>query len=102
MKRVWIFLKKWWWVFILGIAVVLFFALRINTQDDDGEELDNFVNKVRKNIDKVNDEADIEKAKIKAKADADREELERIKAMDDEKERRKRLAELLTRLDAES
>lgn len=92
------YLKKFWWVVALVAAAVVVVLIAVLT----GGKVRLPLSPFQENIQNADTDAKIAKAQTKAKADADRAEIARIKKIKDGKERRSRIAEMLTRLDAES
>lgn len=89
-------LKKYWWLVLLGLltaGVTLWLIFR--PRKGNTVPAVTFSNKVREKIIDAQTEAKIEKLKIKAKVDEKRRELEVIKKVDDGLERRKILADFL-------
>jgi hypothetical protein len=88
-------IKKYWFILLFVIASIVYALLKICSVGKAPVEL----TPITDAIEEADTEAKVAKAESKAKAQADLEELERIKKIEDGKERRKRLVELLQRLD---
>lgn len=89
-------LKKYWWLLLLGLVtagVTLWLIFR--PRKNNTVPAATFSTKAREKIVEAQTEAKIEKLKIKAKADEKRRELEVIEKVEDGVERRKMLADFL-------
>ena len=89
-------IKKWWWVIVAGIAVVVGFVLRGLFKGGKKPEGPTFADMAKDEAAKLETDIEIKKAKAKAKTDAQLEKLEKIEQMADDKQRRKKLAEFLS------
>lgn len=103
MKVVWKHIK---WVAVavavgLGIAgVFLLRGLFVKERSDGSEEdpLPEVADKLKKRVQQAEEEALVSRVEAKVKAEQDQKELEEVAQIDDGKERRKRLADMLRRL----
>jgi len=92
------FLKTFWWVILLVVAVILFICggfLFKGKVKVDAETKENFVKKVANQVGYAVADVKLERAIIKYKSEAKRSELEEIRAEKDGKKRREKLAEFL-------
>ena len=97
------FLKRFEWVLwlIIGVAAVvgLWLVRTLFTKDPDAPaRLPEVPDKLKKKIEKVEEQALIERVKVKAEADHAREVLEEVAKEDDGKKRREKLAQVLSGL----
>lgn len=90
-------LRKYWYLVLLGLVVVAYFIVKMVSV---GKAVPPDLSPIKDAITGADADAKVAKAETKVKADADREEVERIKKIDDGTERRKRIVEMLERLDA--
>ena len=106
MKKVWRFVRRWWWAFVAGAAVVLALAWKLvspgrgaDVDDGEDEQRPTFAERARNEVERVVLEGEVEKARIKATAEVQNEELDRIeeKAQEDPAEARRQIAAWLTR-----
>lgn len=107
MGAVWRFVRKFWWAFLGGFAFVLGAAITIFTRPCDNERehpgerqrMMTFRQRAAQQVEKVRLEGEIEKARVQARADCQREQLDEIEHIgeNDPAEGRRRLAAWLTR-----
>jgi hypothetical protein len=103
MKTLGRFVRKWWWVLLIGLGalLVVLWKLLANRPDDPDEPLEvpKLLDKARAEVERVHLEAEIEKARVRTTAEARHEELDLIEAAgnDDPARARADLAEWLTR-----
>lgn len=107
MGAVWRFVRKFWWAFLGGFAFALGTAITVLTRPSDNEReqsgerqrMMTFRQRAAQQVEKVRLEGDIEKARVQARADCRREELDEIQSIgkNDPAEGRRRLAAWLTR-----
>lgn len=101
MTKVKRFARRWWWAFLLAAAVVGFVLWKIlGPRPADPElavEPPKFLEMARKEVERVHLEGEVEKAKVRATADSQREAIADIEetAKDDPAEARKELAAFL-------
>lgn len=84
MKQVVRFLRKWWWLFLLGAAIAAFVAWRVLRPTDNPTvppPEPKFLDKAREEISRIELEGEVEKARVTAQADAQNSELDRIEEM---------------------
>lgn len=99
----WRFIRKWWWLFLVGIGLIFVVAWRLlkptNMQEDEMPEVPQFLEMAREKVEKVHLEGEVQKAKVRATAEAQVEEIKRIeeKGKEDPVQARKDLANLLAR-----
>lgn len=82
MKKIERFIRRYWWVIILGAGIVFSIVWKIfgprGTPVDDSVSAPTFVEKARDKIERVHLEGEVEKAKIRATADAEKKVIEAI------------------------
>ena len=83
MKVVWRWLRTWWWTILIGVLVVGGLAVAIlmprGKNEDDGVELPpKFLDKARDQVERIHLEGEVEKARVRATAEAQSAELDRI------------------------
>jgi hypothetical protein len=108
MRKVWRFIKRWWWAFLAVIAAILGVVAAIlvgGSKRSEGREpkpgetpKQTFRERAQEEVERVRLEGEIERARITATADAKREELDDIEAVGetDPAEARRQLASWLT------
>ena len=101
MSKVWRFIRRWWWTFIVGAAIVAFVVWRIvRNPPEEGEEdvPPQFLEAAKDQIERVQLEGEVEKARVRATADAQRAEIDRIEEMgqEDPREARRQMASWLS------
>ena len=100
---VWRFIRKWWWTFLVGAGVVGGVLLAVFLGSKNEPEPDTptptYADKARQEIERIHLEAEVEKARVRAQADAQRTELDRIEAhgQEDPRAAREALSSWLTR-----
>ena len=104
MLKVWRFVKRWWWAFLLGLATILgAVAAIILRPKPDIEQSPGYVpkqtfrDKAREQVERVRLEGEIEKARVKTRAEIENDELDEIEQIgeNDPAEGRRRLASWL-------
>lgn len=87
MKAVTRFVRKWWWLILLGVAVVFAIVWQVLKGKSGTAPIDDlvvpkktFVEKARDEVEKVHLEAEVEKAKVRAEAKS---QMEQIKAIEE-------------------
>jgi len=104
MKKVWRFVRRWWWAFLVAVAAVagavataLLRPKRPTNSDPLTPPQPTFREVAEKQVERVRLEGEVEKARITATADAQRERIQEIEAkgQDDPKAARAELAEWL-------
>lgn len=104
MKKVWRFIRRWWWAFLAGAAAVLGVVATIllrpkrDTNPDPLEPKQPTFREVADNqVERIRLEGEVEKARVTARADAQRERIQEIEAkgQEDPKAARAELAEWL-------
>ncbi len=95
MKKIKLWLTKYWWVILAGVGAVLGFILRGLFRIKPKPDTPTFTEKAKDEADKLDLEIKVEKAKVKAKTDIQKAELNNIIKIEDKKQKRKRLAEFL-------
>jgi hypothetical protein len=80
MKMVWRFIRKWWWVFLVAAVTVVFTTWRVlrPTSNPTAPVPPPNLDKAREEVERIHLEAEVEKARVRAQADAQRAELDRI------------------------
>jgi len=108
MRKVWRFIKRWWWAFLAVLAAVLGVVAAIlvggsrrseNREPKPGElPKRTFRERAQEEVERVRLEGEIERARITATADAKREELDDIEQIGkaDPAEARRQLASWLS------
>jgi len=105
MLKVWRWLKKWWWTIVVGAATVagfLFWLLLPKPKRDSSPgqppPQKTFKERAQEQVERVRLEGEIEKARVKATADAQNQQLDDIEVVgrDDPAEARRQLASWLT------
>lgn len=91
-------LKKWWWLLVAGVAVVVGFIVRGMFKGGKKPEGPTFADMAKDEAAKLETDIEIKKAKAKAETDAQLEKLEKIEQIGDEERRRQKLAEFLADL----
>lgn len=96
MKKVGQWVRKYWWTLVAGVAMVLGVVLggMFGGKKKD-EDVPSFADMAKEEIAAVQEEIDVEKAKVKAETEEKLAELDRIERMKDDEERRKQLASFL-------
>lgn len=103
MKKARRFVKRWWWTFLLGAGVVTFVLWRlVRKPGGDGKEAELppvFLEVARDEVARAQLEAEVEKARVTATADADRAEIDRIETLSENEPRegRRQMADWLSR-----
>lgn len=103
MKKALRVLKRWWWVAAGAIAAALFVLWQILKPKGSGSEpapgLPRFAERAKAEAERVRLEGEVEKAKIRATGDAQRQEIESIeeKAKEDPVQARQDMAEWLAK-----
>ena len=101
MRAVWRFIKRWWWTFLLGAAavggVVLLILLpkKDETTPMPGEPpRRTFKDRAKVEVERVRLEGEVEKARTKATADVQREQIDQIEEVgkEDPEEGRRQMA----------
>ena len=100
--KAWRFIRKWWWTVLLGAGIVAFTLWRIvRNPPKKGEvaEPPLFLEAAKDQVARVQLEAEVEKARVTATADAHRAEIDRIEELGQDEPRvaRRQMAEWLTR-----
>jgi hypothetical protein len=103
MKKVERFIRKWWWVLLLGLGVVLTILWKLlgprgEPPPDDSVIPPTFVDRARDQVERVHLEGDVEKARVRATSDVQRKAIDSIeeKGKDDPKGARKDIAAFLS------
>lgn len=103
MKKVWSFVKKWWWALLGGLLGLIVIVLRgMNAkkrveEDGDARSSSESLLEIAKNeAHKAETEILVEKAKKKANTEAEKKVLENIQNEPDLKIRRRRMAQWAT------
>lgn len=104
MIKVWRWLKRWWWTFVVGAAAVggfvLWLLLPKPKRDSSPGQVPTktFKERAQEQVERVRLEGEIEKARVTAKADAQNEQLDNIEVVgqEDPAEARRQLASWLT------
>ena len=84
MKKVQRFIRRWWWAFLLAagfIASILWKLLGPKDGSDPADGLPKpptFLDRARDEVERVHLEAEVEKAKVRAQADAQKEVIAKI------------------------
>lgn len=104
MKQVSRFIRRWWWAFVAvaaGVFVLVWrlMAVRKTSPDPVPVQVPTIADRARQEVDRVVLEGEVEKAKVTAQADAQREELSRIEEVGktNPREARRQLSDWLTR-----
>lgn len=87
MKAAGRFIRKWWWTFLIGALVVGFFAWRILRPTSNptlAPPPPKLLDKAREEVERIHLEGEIEKVRVRATADAQRAELDRIEEQGEE------------------
>jgi hypothetical protein len=104
MKKVWRFIKKWWWLFLMGIASIagavaaILLRPKRNIEPSPGYiPPKTFKEQAQEQVERVRLEGEIEKARVSERADVHREELDEIEEIgkNDPAEGRRQLARWL-------
>lgn len=90
-------LKKYWYLVLLGVVIAAYFVVKVMSV---GKVKPPDLSPIKDAITTADTDAKVAKAESKVTADTERAEVERIKKIDDGAERRKRIVEMLERLDA--
>lgn len=102
MAAVWRWLRKWWWVLVAAagaLGAVLFTIFASNDDPAPPRPKSNLRERAQKEVERIRLEGEVEKARVRATADAHRAELERIEDLGDEDpvEARRQLSDWLNR-----
>jgi len=104
MRKVWRFIRRWWWAFLFALATVLWVIITIilrggrkTNPDPTIPPKPTFREIADNQIERIKLEGDVEKARVVARADAQRERIDEIEAKgkEDPKAARAELAEWL-------
>lgn len=101
-SEAWRFIRKWWWTFLVGAAIVAFVVWRIVRNPPEKGEEDippQFLEAAKDQVARVQLEGEVEKARTRATADAQRAEIDRIEGVgqEDPREGRRQMADWLSR-----
>lgn len=106
MRHIWRAIRKYWWAFLAGLAAVIgiilgavtFRGRRNTTPDPTTPSPPTFKERAEQQVERVRLEGEVEKAKVTATADAQREVLDQIEetGKDDPAEARRQLARFLS------
>ena len=75
------FIRKWWWVFLIAAVTVAFVVWRIlrpTSNPTDPLVPPKFLDRAHDEVERIHLEGEVEKARVRATADAQRAELDRI------------------------
>jgi len=95
MKKAKLWLKKYWWIILAGVGAVMGFAIRGIFRTKPKPDTPTFSEKAKNEADRLDLEIKIEKATVRAKSDIQKAELNNIMKIEDEVQKRKRLATFL-------
>jgi hypothetical protein len=104
MKKVWRFIRRWWWAFLMGLAAVVgAIAAILLRPKPDPEQVPGtvppktFKERAAEQVERVKLEGEIEKARVETRAEARNDELDEIEQIgeNDPAEGRRRLASWL-------
>jgi hypothetical protein len=102
MNEAWRFVRKWWWTFLVGAAILAFVLWRIVRNPPEPGEAEvppQFLEAAKNQVERVRLEGEVEKARVTATADAHRVEIDRIEELgeEDPREARRQMADWLSR-----
>jgi len=104
MTQVWRTVRKWWWVLVAVAAGIFLIAWRLMAKPGGPDQpvppqVPTLADRARQEVERVRLEGEVEKARAKAAADAQRSEIDRIEELGQSKpvEARRQLAEWLQR-----
>lgn len=104
MTKVWRFIRRWWWVFVAVAAGLFLVAWRLMAKPGGSDQpvppqVPTLAERARQEVERVRLEGEVEKARAKAAADAQRAEIARIEELGESQpaEARRQLADWLQR-----
>ncbi len=91
-------LKKWWWMILLGLGLAVGALLFIFRKKEKRTVESSFTSRAREKIVEAETDASIQRAKAEAKSEAARKRLDEIDKIEDGEERRRELASYLNKI----
>jgi hypothetical protein len=87
MKKIKRFIRKFWWVLVVGAAIIFAVLWKLLGPKAPDPELESalkpptFLDRARDNVDRVHLEGEVEKARVRAEADSDKRIIDAIEEM---------------------
>ncbi len=95
MSRFAAWIKKWWWMLLLGLAVTGTLLWLIFRKGKPSQQTESFSTKARRKVVEAETDAKIAKLKTEAESGVKRERLRQIEKIKDDEDRRTKLAAYL-------
>lgn len=105
MKKVWLWLKRFWWVVVAGVGAALLFAMKVILSSERKkkeetkkqiEQRPSFTEFAKEEAKRAKNQIEIEHVKKKVETEAQKKVLENIEAEPDVEVQRRRLSKYLT------